>query len=75
MTLLLQGIILIFLSYVDFSRLCYVISQFSEFIPELLKNGITFPLKKIKGDIECIDINIDGLNYYVNQINTNTYND
>ena len=62
-------------SYVDFSRLCYVIFQFPGFRPELLKYGVTFTLSKSKGSIEWINVNIDSLNHYANQINTNIYNE
>ena len=35
-------------SYVDFTRLCSVISHFPELSPEFLTNGITFHLSKSK---------------------------
>ena len=40
-----------------------------------MKNGMTFTMSKSKRSVEWRNINIDGSNNYVNQINTNTCND
>ena len=63
------------LVYYDYSRLCNVITNFFELSPDILKNWIILPLSKSKISIEWINSHINALNYYMDKINTNRYND
>ena len=63
------------LGYFYYSGLCNVITKFPELIRDMLRNGITFPLSKIKRAIEWRYSPIPALNYFVNQINKNRYNE
>ena len=56
------------LDYCDYSRLGYVISQFTAISPDILNFGITFPLSTSQRVIECSDIYIPIFVIYVNQI-------
>ena len=58
-----------------YSRLCNVIAKFTVLRLYILENGITFPMSKNLKVTKWRYIHITDLNYCVNQINRNIYND
>ena len=63
------------LSYLDFTRLCNVISRFPELNIDILKEGISFPLLYVSRYCKQIKTVLTNLHKYVNQIDIVTYGD
>ena len=60
----------IILSYVDFSKICYVIKYFTELKQNIGKEDITFTLSSSSRAIEWQNKHIIELESYVDQIDT-----
>ena len=62
------------MSNCDFSIICYIVSKLIQLSSELLENGNKFPLSQSERAIKYRGLHMNVLDYYMNQINTNTYN-
>ena len=63
------------LTYVGYTIICNVISQFPEFYLNILEKGITFPILSSARACKCRKGVLVFLEKYVNQIYTRTYSD
>ena len=63
------------LSYVDFSKICYVIKYFSELKQDFGEEGIAFPSSSSSIAIEWRNEHLLELELYVDKIDTSLYGD
>ena len=61
------------INYVEYSKICHVIRSFSDLNQTFGKKDITFPLSSSSREIEWRKDNLNGLDQFLDQIDTSMY--